>query len=117
MANIIEKVKPIILTIGDKTYTLEFNRNSVVSAERAGLDLEQIKTAPTTTIPLLFFAAFRMHHPEVTQKDTDKILLETLHGLKPEEIQRLGELYAAPTNALLNTSEDDGDRKNVTISL
>ena len=45
-------------------------------------------------IPLLFFAAFRMHHPEVTQKDTDKILLETLHGLKPEDIQRLGELSA-----------------------
>ena len=111
----IETVKPIILTIGDKTYTLEFNRNSVVSAERLGLDLEQIKTAPMNTIPLLFFAAFKMHHPEITRKETDNILFDTLGGLKPEEVQRLGELYAAPTNMLLNTSEVP--RKNVTISL
>ena len=36
MAKNIEIVKPITLEIGDKTYTLEFNRDSVMSAERAG---------------------------------------------------------------------------------
>ena len=51
----IERVKPIVLTIGDKTYTLEFNRNSVMSAERAGLDLARIVSEPMNTIPLLFY--------------------------------------------------------------
>ena len=115
MANIIETVKPMNITIGDKSYTLEFNRNSVVSAERLGLDLEQIKTAPMTAIPLLFFAAFKMHHPEISRKETDSILFETLKGVTKEELQRLMELYAEPTNALINDSEDN--RKNVTISL
>ena len=111
----IERVKPIVLTIGDKTYTLEFNRNSVMSAERAGLDLAAISTQPMNTIPLLFYAAFKMHQPEMTRKDTDAILFDVLGGLKQEEIERLGELYAEPTKALMNS--DEGERKNATISL
>ena len=105
---------PITLTIEGKTYTLEFNRNSVASAERAGLNLSLITTAPMNTIPLLFYAAFKMHQPWITRDETDKILFDVLGGLKQEEVQRLGELYAAPTNALLN---DGGERKNATISL
>ena len=105
---------PITLTIEGKTYTLEFNRNSVASAERAGLNLSLITTEPMNTIPLLFYAAFKMHQPWITRDETDKILFDVLGGLKPEEVQRLGELYAAPTNALLNAG---GERKNATISL
>ncbi len=105
---------PITLTIEGKTYTLEFNRNSVASAERAGLNLSLITTEPMNMIPLLFYASFKMHQPWITRDETDKILFDVLGGMKPEEVQRLGELYAAPTNALLN---DGGERKNATISL
>ena len=111
----IERVKPIEITIGDKTYTLEFNRNSVMSAERAGLELSKIASEPMNTIPLLFYAAFKMHQPEMARKDTDAILFDVLGGLKPEEIERLGELFAAPTQALMNSEE--GERKNAKISL
>ena len=114
MANT-EKIVPITMTIGEKTYTLEFNRNSVVSAERMGFDVENIKTAPMTTIPLLFFAAFKMHHPEIKRAETDRILFDILKGLKESEVKRLVELYIEPTSTLINSDEDE--RKNVTISL
>lgn len=107
--------KPITIEVDGKTYTLEFNRNSVASAERAGLNLALITTEPMNTIPLLFYAAFKWHHPDITRAETDRILFDVLGGLKPEEVARLGELYSAPTNALLNTTE--GERKNAVISL
>ena len=108
-------LKPMVIEVGDKTYTLEFNRNSVASAERAGLDLNRITTEPMNMIPLLFFAAFKMHQPFMTREETDKILFDELNGLTAEEVRRLGELYAAPTNALMNSGE--GERKNARISL
>ena len=110
----IEKVKPIVLTVEDKTYTLEFNRNSVASAERAGLVLADITTQPMNTLPLLFYAAFKFHHPEITLAETDRILFEVLGGLTSEEVARLGELFSAPTQALIN---EGGERKNAKISL
>lgn len=117
MANI-EIVKPITLTFKDgKTYTLEFNRNSVMSAERAGLVLQDVLTMskPATVIPTLFFAAFKMHHPEVTRDQAEKMLAD-MGGLPQEAVQRLIELYVTPVNTLIR-NEDDGEAKNVTISL
>lgn len=118
MANAIEKVNPITLTFKDgKTYTLEFNRNSVQSAERAGLTLHDVleMSKPATVIPILFFAAFKMHHPDMTLEKADKIITE-MDGLPNTVVQRLIELYVTPINTLIR-DEDDGEAKNVTISL
>ena len=111
-------VKPIILTIGNDTYTLEFNRDTVMSAERNGLTIQEVMgmSMPITTLMLLFYAAFKMHHPEMTREQTDSILIDKLNGLQHEEIQRLRELYAAPVETLIR-DESDGERKNATISL
>lgn len=116
MAKNIEIVKPMIIEIGGNTYTLEFNRNSVVSAERAGLVVDEVQTSPMTMIPLLFYAAFKMHHPKITREETDNILFNELGGLSGDEFKRLAELYAAPTSALFR-KDDDGERKNAKISL
>lgn len=118
MANNIEIVKPVTLTFKDgTTYTLEFNRNSVMSAERAGLTLHDVleMSKPATIIPLLFFAAFKWHHPDMTREKTDKILID-MGGLPQTVVQRLIELYVTPINTLIR-NEDDGEAKNVTISL
>ena len=111
-------VKPIILTVDDTTYTLEFNRNSVMSAERHGLTMRDVMNmdTPMTTLPELFYAAFKMHHPSITRAETDTILFDKLGGLEQKVIQRLMELYAAPAETLLR-SEDAGEAKNVKISL
>lgn len=112
----IEIVKPMTIEVDGTTYTLEFNRNSVMSAERAGLNIGEVQSAPMNTIPLLFYAAFKMHHPKVNREFTDHILFDVLGGLSEGEFQRLAELYAAPTNTLFR-KESDGERKNVKISL
>lgn len=110
----VETVKPMVIEAEGKTYTLEFNRNSVVSAERHGLNLSMIQEAPMTMIPLLFFAAFKKHHPNINREQTDHILFDVLGGLTADEVKRLGDLYNAPTATLFH---DGGERKNVTVSL
>jgi len=114
MAKKIEIVKPMTLEIGDKKYTLEFNRNSVMSAERLGLNIADFDKMPLNTTLLLFYCAFKMHHPEMTRQQTDDIYFDVLNGLTPEEIKRLGELFNAPAQYLVN---DGGERKNAKISL
>ena len=115
MANI-EIVKPITIEVDGETYTLEFNRNSVVSAEQAGFRGELITEMPMTMIPLLFHAAFKKNHPKMTMKQTDEILFDKIGGVTGEMLERLSELYAQPTKALIR-SKDEGEPKNVKISL
>lgn len=114
MAKKIEIVKPMTIQIGDKTYTLEFNVNSVIAAERLGLNLANFEDMPLGTTLMLFYCAFKMHHPEMTRTQTDKIYFDDLNGMTPEEIKRLGELFNAPAQYLVN---DGGERKNAKISL
>lgn len=116
MAKNIEITKPVTIEADGKTYTLEFNRNSVVSAERAGLRVDMIGEQPMTMLPLLFFAAFKMHQPKITKEETDSILFDKMRGLNQELIERLAQLYAEPTKTLIR-ADDYGDEKNVTISL
>lgn len=116
MAKNIEVVTPMTIEVGGKTYTLEFNRNSVVSAERAGFRPELISEQPMTMIPLLFYAAFKKNHPKIKQEETDRILFDEMGGIEPAVLEKLAQLYAVPTQALIRT-KDDGEPKNVKISL
>lgn len=116
MAKNIEITKPITLEVDGTTYTLEFNRNSVMSAERAGFRAELITEQPMTMLPLLFYAAFKKNHPRITRDETDAILFDRLGGLNQTVIERLAQLYAEPTKTLIR-NDDYGDEKNVKISL
>jgi hypothetical protein len=117
MAKAIEIVKPITLEVDGTTYTLEFNRNSVMSAERAGLVIGNVQDMPANTIPLLFYSAFKMHHPNIKRSETDAIL-ETIGGISISVFERLAELYAAPTKALIHSDDEAGNEgKNFKFSL
>ena len=104
-----EKLKPMVITDPDegREYTLEYSRKSVVKAENAGLDVNQLESKSMTMIPLLFWGAFLMHHPHMTKEQTDKILFDGLGGLSENEMAYLGKLYAAPFQTLI-ASEDEG---------
>lgn len=117
MAKNIEITKPIIIEIDGMEYKLEFNRASVVFAERAGFVADQIGDKPMTMLPLLFFAAFRKNQPNISREETDHILFDVLGGLSKEVVERLVKLYIEPTKTLYR-AEDDGEQpKNVKISL
>lgn len=106
-----ERLKPMVITDAEngREYTLEFSRKSVVRAEQAGLDVQQIDSKSMTMITLLFWSAFLMHHPHMTKEQTDKILFDDLGGLNGDELEYLGKLYAQPLQTLI---ANDGENAN-----
>lgn len=104
--------KPIIIT-NPKTgvqYTLEFNRASVEWAENRGFNISDLGNGKILSgISDLFYYSFRMHHPQMTKTQTDTLLFDKVNGLGgvPDGLaERLGELYAEPYNALVQSEED-----------
>lgn len=111
--NVNERVKPIVLHDNENgvDYTLEFNRESVKFAEARGFDISDVSKFPMTKLPELFFYSFRMHHRNVSRERTDRILFDDLGGMPEGMGERLGELYAAPFEALTNNA-NAGEEKN-----
>ena len=106
-------MKPMIITDPEegREYTLEYSRKTVTKAEAAGLDINKLDSAPMTMVPILFWGAFLMHHPGMRQEDTTRILFDGLGGLKSEEAEYLGRLYAEPFKALV-AGNDEGKSEN-----
>ena len=109
-----EEVRPIIIHDGDVDYTLEFDRDSVKFAEARGFSIEKVSDLPMTYIPDLFFYAFRKHHKNVGREKTDRILFDDLGGLPDGMLERLGQLYALPFDALTQ-SENKPKNAKVTV--
>ncbi len=112
-------VKPMVITDSEsgREYTLEFSRKTVVKAEQAGLDVNQIESKSMTMIPLLFWGAFLMHHPHMTREQTDKILFDGLGGLSADEMGRLGELFAAPFDSLISSEDENANPRKMAVQL
>ena len=113
----LSNVKPITLrdSKNGDVFVLEFNRSSVKFAESRGFNIQQLSESglSMTLIEELFFYAFRMHFPEKSKADTDKILYEKLGGMPEGMLERLVELYALPLNALVQT-EDSAKNASMT---
>lgn len=105
-----KRLTPMVITDPEegREYTLEFNRKSVKKAEQSGLDINALGSKSMTMVSLLFWGAFLMHHPHMTQEQTDKILFDGLRGLNSEELEYLGKLYAEPFQTLV-ASEEEGE--------
>lgn len=114
------KITPIVFKgIGDfdgREFTLEFNRKTVVRAEKAGLNLQEIDSKPMTMVGIMFWAAFLYHHPWITQEQTDKILDEQFGGVEglgtiendegENLVTHLGRLYSEPFSTLIPSDEE-----------
>ena len=113
MSKASERVRPMIITDPDegREYTLEFSRKTVSKTEQAGLDVNQLESKGMTMIPILFWGAFLMHHPQMTREQTDKILFDGLGGLSAEEMAYLGKLYAEPFQTLVANEGAENPRK------
>lgn len=114
-----EEVRPITITDIDEhtgaslVYTLEFNRDSVKFAEARGFSIDKVSDAPMTYIPDFFFYAFRMHHKNVSREKTDK-LFDKMGGMPEGMLERLGQLYAVPFEAL---TQSDSKPKNPNVTV
>ena len=109
-----EELRPIRLKYEDGAeYVLEFNAETVRATERAGFSLSEAADKPMTMIPLLFFFAFKMHHPTMKREKADEILYKDLGGLSDKLQERLVDLYLAPINAL--GGEETPKNVNLTV--
>ena len=113
----VEKLKPMVITDPDngREYTLEFSRKSVAKAEQAGLEVNRLESASMTMIPILFWGAFLMHHPQMTREQTDKILFDGLGGLNATEMEYLGRLYAEPFQTLISAEGAEGNPRRMAV--
>ena len=112
-------VKPIVLRddVGN-VYVLEFNRDTIKFAEARGFKVQVLEDGVSmSAIEELFFYAFRMHHPNMSKANTDKILYEDLGGLHEGMLERLVELFLTPFNTLIATSEDAVKNSKMTVDL
>ena len=55
----------INLTYKGETYTLEYNRTSIVLLENSGFKIDEFLEKPMSNIELAFSAAFLKNHPKV----------------------------------------------------
>lgn len=114
-----ENINPIVLTDNEtnEKYILEFTRETTKYAERNGFNIDDIDIKPMTTVPDLFFFAFRAHHRNITHDKSDKILFEDLGGLNEAIIERLVKLYYKPLEALINKEGNDEKNARMTVQL
>ena len=112
----LSKVQPIILTDNDtgKQYVLEFDLASVKFAEQRGFDIDNLKGV--SGLEDLFYYSFRKHHKSMSQIQTNDILYKKMGGFPDGMIERLGQLYTKPYEALVQR-EDDDEAKNVSMTV
>lgn len=110
-------IKPITIKDEDNgdVFTLEFNRESVKYSELKGFKIVDITDKPMTALPDLFYYAFRMHHKSLSREKVDKIY-DKLGGLTTAMIERLGALYAAPFETLIQ-DEDNLKNSKMTVEM
>lgn len=112
--------KPIIIrdNTNDQVYTLEFSRETAVFTDNQGFRVSEFDDKLTEMLPILFYGAFRMHHKNVSRAETDNILFNKLHGLTPEAVQRLAQLYGATREALIHeVDEEEAKNAQATVEL
>ena len=110
-----EAVKPIRLKFENgEEYILEFDAETIDYAESIGFDPDDFNKKAQSATTTFFNLSFRMHHPELTKEDTNRILYEDLGGLSQEMINRLIALYNKPYNELMNKS---GKPKNAKLTV
>ena len=100
----------INITYENRTYTLEYTRETVRTMESMGFIADELFTKPALRIPELFYGAFAAHHRGIKRKDVDR-MFNGLQG-RAELIQKLVEMYRDTLSTLMD--EPDGVEGNVT---
>lgn len=100
----------IQITYENRTYTLEYTRETVRTMESMGFVADELFSKPALRIPELFYGAFAVHHRGIKRKDVDRMY----NGLqnRSELIQKLTEMYRDTLSSLLE--EPEGVEGNVT---
>lgn len=102
--------KQIKLNYKGKDYVLEYSRKTVSIMEQAGLSIQDITGKMATNLPLMFEAAFIMHHRSLNSETKNEIydLMKNKEQLFTTLIEMVSEVY----NSLYAENEDDSKNLN-----
>lgn len=95
----------IKLNYQGKTYTLEYNRQSVYKMEKKGFNANKVEEMPITNLITLFKGAFIMHHPTMSDESIEEIFKHVKN--RDELIKKLMDLYAVPLQDLFEQNEEE----------
>lgn len=109
-----ERIAPIELTYKGEKYILDFDKESVKFAEARGFMWDNVARFPVTTIPELFFYAFRKNNPKVARANTDRIL-EAMGGMTQKLVERLRDLYDQNLECVVCPEDDFDPNGEVTV--
>lgn len=98
-----------------KTYTLAFDRKTVVEAEDAGFSVRAYADKPLAQNPILFRYAFGAYHPQLLRFGVDKINdmyenTKNIFGL----CVKLAEMYADVYQSIVAPNDEEESAKNGT---
>lgn len=62
------------ISINNKDYTIQINRDSIVWLEAKGFNIEEFTKKPVTYIDIIWAAGFTMNHPEVNLNLASKLM-------------------------------------------
>ena len=111
-----DELKPVILKdASGAKYTLEFNRAILAKMDEEGFQPENIPDKPFVHLPKFFHYAFLMHHPDITEEETDAFI-DKLGGLPQVMINRLVELYRNAVLSLFYDELEEGTQKNAEMT-
>lgn len=108
-----KKTTEIRISYNGNTYTLAFNRKTVVQAEDAGFSVRTYADKPLAQNPILFRYSFGVYHPQLLRFNIEKIdeiyeNTKDIFGL----CVKLAEMYANVYQAILSPDDEEEESKN-----
>lgn len=102
------------ITIKDKDYNIQVNRESVTWLESAGFAVEDFYRKPLTSIELLWTAGFVMNHSEVNPN----LALKLMDSYKEEggDIAEIARFVLDEYQSFINALSDTKSKKKATIT-
>lgn len=90
---------------GGSEYTLEYNEAAVRLLDKTfDFSINSIEKAQVSDVPDMFFAALKMHHPEVSKAKSNEMF--AVIGDKAGLLAVLVEMYVEAVSAILDEPEE-----------
>ena len=102
------------ITIKDKEYTIQLNRDSIMWLESTGFAIEDFYKKPLTSVELLWTTGFVMNHREVNQNLAMK-LLETYQE-EGGDVTEVAKFVLEEYQSFINALSDTKSKKKASIT-
>lgn len=107
-------MRKIELTINEKSYLLEMNRNSIKWLENHGFSIADFEKKPITYFDLIWTSLFITNHKDVTEEQTIQLLEEYEKENNVSDVIKFAiEEYTSFMNALAVTNS----KKNTNLKI